>query len=82
MEQTTPVTVRVQWHANGGFTRVEDAQGRHWEIPTQAVPADLRQIGSQFILLIKPGKPGELDSPEAIHRTFANIHSDIVQRLP
>jgi hypothetical protein len=51
MEQTTPVTVRVQWHANGGFTRVEDAQGRHWEIPTQAVPADLRQIGDIFTAL-------------------------------
>jgi hypothetical protein len=77
--QTIRVPVRVQWHANGGFTRIEDLIGRWWEIPTGIIPPDQRRIGSRFVLVIHPYEPGDFASPEAIRRMLARIIS--VERI-
>ena len=68
------VVARVQWHANGAFTRVDwrlptDAEGfsRGWhEIPTEAIPADLRKIGSQFHLTLRSIFPEDFTTGEEL----------------
>jgi len=67
------VVARVQWHANGGYTRVEYLEGRgNMEIPTESIPIDLRKIGSQFYLIIHLIRSEDFDKPEMARAVLAD----------
>ncbi len=62
------IRVRVQWHANGGYTRVVADTGHWWEVPTEAIPADLRKIGIPFNLIMAPIRSEDFDTSETLKR--------------
>jgi len=78
---------RVVWHANGGFTRVEyrlptDREGfsRGWEeISTEAIPADLRTIGSRFYIIRRQIFSDEFTTAEELRQRLPDALS--VERL-
>jgi hypothetical protein len=65
------VDVRVQWHANGGFTRVQFSTGHEVEIPTESIPIELRRIGSSFCLVIHPIRVEDFTNSETLQRLLA-----------
>ena len=81
--ETSPVyrlPARVQWHANGGFTRLECLEGRmHNEIPTDLIPPDLRAIGSCFILVIRNVNAKDFRSAQELRGLLDEVYS--VERL-
>jgi hypothetical protein len=57
----------VEWHANGGYTRVRHSDGRYdLEIPTDSIPENLRKIGSEFYLVIQPILAADFNSAETL----------------
>jgi hypothetical protein len=82
MQKTTPIRLlaKVQWHANGAFTRVSILEDRDsMEIPTESIPSDLRAIGSEFCLIMKPIRSSDFDSAEELSELLAE--SIVVERL-
>ena len=72
--------VRVLFHQNAGFTRVEYLRtGQHVEVPTETIPTDLREIGSRFILIFRAIRPDAADSQDAMHHALA--YNTSVERI-
>jgi hypothetical protein len=73
-DRTFESVARVEFHLDGGFTRVVledlyyDGAEPRWEIPTDLIPRTLRSIGSRFLL---SGEFPDPDSePDAVRQTL------------
>lgn len=67
--------VRVLFHQNGGFTRLEYLRLGHWvEIRTEIIPQDLRKIGSRFILSFGAIRPEQSDSAHDLRQALASMY--------
>jgi hypothetical protein len=84
MKKRSPVRepARVLMHLNGGYTcisliRTEGVGmangGATWDIPTEAIPPQLRSIGSQFLIVVPRFAIEDHDSPDDIRRMTAEI---------
>ena len=73
--------VRVEFHLDGGYTKVILERAIHWgmmdridwDIPTNSIPPDLRIIGSRFLLSMSSRDPNEHDMFEEIRATYPNL---------
>lgn len=58
MNETTRLRVRVEFHMSGGYTHVQwlnapaMAESGRFEVPTHAIPFDLRRVGSEFVVVL------------------------------
>ena len=80
MRDSLKQPVRVVMHLNGGFTKVvlEPTEGVgladggiYWDIPTEVIPPQLRQVGSRFTV-ISPYLTPE-DDVESIRKSLQEI---------
>jgi hypothetical protein len=75
MTQRTRLHVRVEFHTAGEHTHLRWLSARplaesdRFEVPTIAIPADLRRIGSEFYLvLLDVDRASVADTDELRHR--------------
>jgi len=78
--------VRVDFHTAGEQTRVRwlnapgMAERDFFESPTEAIPYDLRRIGSEFILVLLPIERAKAQDLDELRRMIAE--SFAIERLP
>jgi hypothetical protein len=75
------IEAHVLRHANGGHTRIADAVGRWWEIPTDLIPHDLRNIGSRFRFIIHRIRIRDDITVEQLHQMLLIRPDDCIERI-
>ena len=70
-------SARVEMHLPGGFTRVvllDLSDGGHWlDIPTDAIPLQLRRPGSRFAVVVPRFTPEPSDSEQAVREMCRRV---------
>jgi len=79
------IHVRVEFHTAGEQTRVRwlkapgMAERDYFELPTNAIPQDLRRIGSEFLLIMLPIERSKAKDTDELRRMIAE--SFAIERL-